>query len=159
MNAILYGLPSAQLNKLQRVLNSSARLLCNIPRDCSITPALKDLMWLPIRERISLKILLWVYTSLNGSGPIYLTEFINIHHNIRDLRSSNETILEPPPPKLATYGERSFPTAAAKLWNQLPQDIKTSPSMPTFKNRLKMHLLIKCYGAYEGYPGSNSNPY
>ena len=35
-NSLLYGLPNYQLNKLQRVLNASARLVCNAPRFCHI---------------------------------------------------------------------------------------------------------------------------
>ena len=37
-NSLLYGLPIYQLNKLQRVLNASARLVCNAPRFCHISP-------------------------------------------------------------------------------------------------------------------------
>ena len=33
-NSLLYGLPNYRLNKLQRVLNASARLVCNAPRFC-----------------------------------------------------------------------------------------------------------------------------
>ena len=42
-NSLLYGLPNYQLNKLQRLLNSSARLVCNAPRFCHISPLLRGL--------------------------------------------------------------------------------------------------------------------
>ena len=50
-NAVLAGLPDATLAPLQRVLNASARLILDLkPRD-HVTSALKELHWLPIRQR------------------------------------------------------------------------------------------------------------
>ena len=39
---LLYGLPNNQLAKIQGVLNASARLVCNAPRFCHITPIMRD---------------------------------------------------------------------------------------------------------------------
>ena len=51
-HSLLYGLPNYQLNKLQRVLNASARLVCNVPRFCHILPILRGLHWIPVKARI-----------------------------------------------------------------------------------------------------------
>ena len=56
-NAILYGLPDAQLQKLQLVQNSAARLVTGTRRREHITPVLFALHWLPIRQRIQFKLL------------------------------------------------------------------------------------------------------
>ena len=56
-NSLLYGLPATQLNKLQRVQNAAARLICIISRFDHITPNLIELHWLPIKYRINFKIL------------------------------------------------------------------------------------------------------
>ena len=60
-NSLLYGLPDIQINQLQRVQNSCARLVCNALKYCHITPLLIDLHWLPVRFRIDFKILLITY--------------------------------------------------------------------------------------------------
>ena len=60
-NSLLYGLPASHLNKVQRVLNVAARLVCCAPRYWRITPLLYELHWLPVRQRISFKILLFVF--------------------------------------------------------------------------------------------------
>ena len=49
-NALLYGLSSCQLNRLQLIQNSDARLVLQAkPRD-HVTPLLKQLHWLPVKR-------------------------------------------------------------------------------------------------------------
>ena len=38
-----------------------------------------------------------------------------------------------------TLGDRSFRAAALKIWNKLPDDIKVSQKLDTFKRKLKTH--------------------
>ena len=47
-NNILYGLPARELTKLQRLQNSVARIIFNIPKMSHITPVLRELHWLPV---------------------------------------------------------------------------------------------------------------
>ena len=42
-DSLLYGLSATQLNKIQRVLNAAARLVCRSPRYCHITPLMYNL--------------------------------------------------------------------------------------------------------------------
>ena len=49
-NSLLYGLPDCSLSRLQRILNTAARILCNIPKFDHTTKTLLDLHWLPIRD-------------------------------------------------------------------------------------------------------------
>ena len=44
----LYGLPSCNLQKLQKIQNAAARTLTGKCRKCHITPLLKQINWLPI---------------------------------------------------------------------------------------------------------------
>ena len=44
-----------------------------------------------------------------------------------------------------TYGERSFQHAAPKEWNNLPLDIRDSPSLAIFKSRLKTFLFKSAF--------------
>ena len=50
-----------------------------------------------------------------------------------------------PRAKLKTYGERSFQHAAPKEWNNLPLDIRESPSLAIFKSRLKTFLFKSAF--------------
>ena len=69
--SLLYGLPASHMNKVQRVLNAAARLVCRVPHYCCILPLLYELHWLPVRQRISFKILLFVFKAIHGIAPKY----------------------------------------------------------------------------------------
>ena len=77
-NSLLYGLPASNLNKVQRVLNAAGRLVCRAPRYCRITPLMYELHWLPVRQRITFKILLFVFKAIYGFAPTYLRELVSI---------------------------------------------------------------------------------
>ena len=47
-NALFLGLPDRELNRLQRIQNSAARLVSRTNKNDHITPVLKELHWLPI---------------------------------------------------------------------------------------------------------------
>ena len=149
-NSLLYGLPEYQLNKLQRVRNMCARLICNESKYCHITPLLVDLHWLPVKFRIEFKILLIVFKIFKGLAPLYLSFLITpklvSKYNLRS--SSDSTLLSYPNVKLmATLGERAFLFAAPKLWNAVPRIIRESTSIDTFKRKLKTHLFKKAFCA------------
>ena len=112
-NSLLYGLPNNQLAKIQRVLNASARLVCNGPRFCHITPIMRDLHWLPIRARINLKVLLLTFMALHGLAPQHLQSLISVKTSCYNLRVSNTLLLAMPSVKSkATLGDRAFAVAA-----------------------------------------------
>ena len=71
-NALLYGLPSYLIQRLQYVLNSTARLISLSRKADHITPLLIDLHWLPVEQRINFKVLLFTYKIVNGLAPLYL---------------------------------------------------------------------------------------
>ena len=143
---LLYGISDTQIWRLQQVQNTCARLICGCSKFSRITPLLKDLHWLPVRQRISFNILLIVYKALRGQTPSYITELLNLKSNqhTHNLRSSLDTLLLQIPSykTKVTLGDRAFACAAPKLWNKLPLDIRKSSSVNVFKSKLKAHLFI-----------------
>ena len=45
-----------------------------------------------------------------------------------------------PSVKLSTVGGRAFPVAGPTIWNSLPDNVMSTPSLPTFRQRLKTFL-------------------
>ncbi|KAL9980772.1 hypothetical protein ACROYT_G009410 [Oculina patagonica] len=76
-NSLLYGLPSTELQKLQRIQNTAARLVVKAKRTDHISPILQQLHWLPVSERISFKILLFTYKAMNGYAPSYIVDLLD----------------------------------------------------------------------------------
>ena len=54
-NALLAGSPRVLLDKIQRVVSCSARLIFKVPKSAHITLILYDLHWLPVSSRIQKK--------------------------------------------------------------------------------------------------------
>ena len=122
-NSLLYGLPAYQLNKLQRVQNTAARLIFQESKYCHVRSLLYNLHWLPVKFRIDFKILLLTYKAINGLAPFYLQELISLKEACKyKLRSDCDGLLLNPVKfkTLTTLGDRSFAGSAPKLWNSLP---------------------------------------
>ena len=139
-NAMLFGTHKYIIQRLQRVQNHAARVVVQQPKRSHVTPILKQLHWLPVRQRINFKVLMLTYKSLNGFAPDYLRQLIPAYVPTRSTRSVNKHLLVVPPKVKPSFGERAFSFAAPRLWNPLPLDIKMAPSLDTFKSRLKTFL-------------------
>ena len=154
-NVLLHGLPKYLINRVQKVQNSAARVITMCPRREHITPYLAALHWLPIKERIDYKVLLYSYKALNGLAPSYICDLVCPYKPSRPLRSSSQGLLRRPTkePKYLPYGTRAFEHAAPKLWLDTPEHVRTDPPGLTdpikclnlFKKRLKTYLFKKAY--------------
>jgi len=146
-NGVLVGLPAYLVRRLQSVLNASARLIHQLRRSDHITEALVSLHWLRVPERIQYKIAVLAYKVLHGTAPRYLGPLVRVSDlpGRRAFRSASTSRLVVPPFKLSTIGSRTFKVAAAQTWNDLPEDVTSSPSLPVFRNRLKTHLFRRSF--------------
>ena len=50
-----------------------------------------------------------------------------------------------PAVRLAIVGRRAFSVAGARVWNALPAEVTSAPSLFTFRKRLKLHLFSLSY--------------
>ena len=148
-NSLLFGISDKAIRKLQLIQNSAARLIsCRQYRD-HITPVLRELHWLPIRQRIVYKIALFVHKCLKGSAPNYLcemlipTEMLPSHQR---LRSAAHHELHLANPVLLWLGSRSFRCSGPSVLNSLPNNLR-DPLISTdcFKTLLKTHLFNIAY--------------
>ena len=102
-NALLYGLPKSVIDKLQYVQNCAARLVTRTWSSEHITPFLRRLHWLPVKQRITYKILLLTYKALNGMAPRYIADLLQPHTPTRQLRSFSKNLLVIPKSNLKFY--------------------------------------------------------
>ena len=143
-NSLLFGISEYLLHRLQIVQNYPAKLVLNRKRYESATQCLIDLHWLPIKARIDYKIILIVFKCLHSMGPSYLTNLLIKEENRPGLRSGKTGLkLKIPSVKNKTFAARSFGVIGPKLWNKIPDSLKTINSCETFKVELKTFLFKK----------------
>src|SRR5664279_2228840 len=143
------GLPASQLNRLQSVLNAAARLVYSARKSEHVSPLLRELHWLRVPQRIEFRLAVLAYRCLNGTAPQYLADGLQRVADISSrsrLRSASTALLHVPWSKHKTLGDRTFPVAAAKVWNSLPPSITSSSSLLQFRRALKTELFRRSYG-------------
>jgi len=100
------------------VLNAAARLVCSGCKNDQVTPMFRDLHWLPFPERIMFRL-----------APFYLSDHVADANSRRRLRSISTAELLVPRTRLSTVGDRAFPNAAARAWNNQPPSVTAAPSV------------------------------
>ena len=140
-NSLYLGLPLSQTSKLQRVQNAAARLITGGKKFDHMSPILMSLHWLPVEKRVIFKILLLVYKVIHGIAPSYISDLLTPRVNVRSLRSTTAVFpLSIPFTNSNLVYNRSFQYAAPRLWNNLPDSVKVSGCVTSFKANLKTHL-------------------
>ena len=138
-NSLLYGVNKSVINKLQKVQNAAARLIARRRKHDHISDVLDKLHWLRVEARIIFKLLVFIYKCLNEMAPKCLVQLIDVKVNSRCLLVLKHY--------QSTYARRSFRYIAPKLWNNLPENIRLSPSLTKFKSQTK-HLLFNNFTSY-----------
>ena len=134
-NSLLYGVAESEISRLQKLQNSCARLIFGKKKNESVSALLYDLHWLPIKQRICFKILLFVFKYFKNKTPIYISQCLQVSDPATYTLQINRTN--------TPYGDRAFQNCAPKMWNALPADIKRIDNIDSFKKHLKHHLFSK----------------
>ena len=79
-----------------------------------------------------------MYKTMHGRVPAYLSDIFAFFHSSENynLRQSNLN-LELPKNRTEYYSS-SFAFSGAKLWNSLPEHVKTAPSLRAFIKRFEL---------------------
>ena len=79
-NSLLFGTTQKNINRLQRVQNTLARVAAShaLPRGTRSSGILQDLHWLPIDQRIEFKLATLTYNILNSSQPAYPVSYTHL---------------------------------------------------------------------------------
>jgi len=112
-----------------------------------VTPALRELHWLPVAERIQYKLCLLAHKSLLGHTPEYISDLLTSVANIAGrstLRASSCGNLVVPRTR-RRIGDRAFSVAASRAWNRLPTELKLLRSTDLFRRDLKTFLFHSVY--------------
>ena len=146
-NNVLAGLPDVDIFKMQCIQNIVAKMVVSNDvnmKDSNSRSILAKLHWLPIQRRIQYKILTLVHKCLASGLPKYLNNLLAEYpyaERRQDLRSQHqERRLVELKTKHKTFAARSFSCVGPKLWNRLPNALKTIEDTQQFKNQLKTYF-------------------
>ena len=144
----LVSFPKVAAKSIQSIINTTARLITGVRKYDHITPVLKELHWLEIDEIIELKIALQMYKCLSNEGPAYLTcDLVPVaslpeKQRVKSAKSKNVVSNKH---DLKSLGLRRFSVSGPKLWNNLPDSLKSSSSTKSFCRSLKTYLFNKSF--------------
>lgn len=101
--------------------STGPKFSCSAPDGTkTISPVSASLHWLPVRYRTEFTIFLFVFKSLHGLAPSYISDLICLQNTSRVLRLSNQLLLNIPWTRKKFKGDQAFCVSALRLWNSLP---------------------------------------
>lgn len=145
-NALFTGMSESNFKKLQRVQNTLARVVLRRGKYEHITPALAELHWLPIKQRVTFKIATTIFKIRYLHQPTYLLDLLNHYTPTRSLRSSSQLLLQTNPTR-TVLSQRGFSSSAPRVWNSLPDKLRSCSTLDTFRRTLKTHLFSVAFDA------------
>ena len=142
-NCLLVGCPRYQLDRLQAVMNTAARLIFHVGKYVSIKQLLRDrLHWLPVPKGIRFELCPLVFKAVSGSAPSYLLDLcypVSTVVSKRRPRSAarGDLVIDT---SISDFGQHSFSVAAEKVWNELSDSVRSIRAVDSFTSALKTFL-------------------
>ena len=135
---VWHGINNKLSDKLQKFQNRAARAITQSNFDTSSSCLRNLLGWDDLSTRRDKQLSIAIFKTLNGFFPKYLEDlFVNCdsRYNLRD----RDNKLALPLPK-TNYGKSSFQYCGAKIWNNLPNELRNLNSLATFRRRIHSPL-------------------
>jgi Reverse transcriptase (RNA-dependent DNA polymerase) len=142
-STILYLATDEQLQRLQKIQNKIMRLILKVPKRTKILWMLDTLQWQPVKQRIEMNSMIFIFKILHNQLPEYLSSRIKYTrdtHN-HNTRSRNNIVL----PMMTKAGsQNSLFYKGMQKYNELDQQIKNVNKETIFKNLLnKQYKTLK----------------
>ena len=151
-NSLFRGLSGFNQHKLQSIQNTLARIVTNHRKYAHVTAILQKLHWLPVKYRCIFKTATLVYKFLHSGSPSYFELFLSSSscpYSTRHSHPDRQYLTVPPFHssvfKSAKHFGHSFAFDAPKIWNDLPQDVRSATSVASFRKKLKTYPFAKAY--------------
>ena len=137
--SITWGTTSKNnIERLLQLQKRAARIILNANYDTASSYMFEKLGWSTITERHNYNKAVLIYKALNNLTPTYISDLLTpmSQSHKRTLRSSTDGSLAVPRSKTAMF-DGSFSCSAPRLWNDLPECVRSAPSLIFFKKKVK----------------------
>ena len=126
------------LDKIQKILNFSARVISGRRKFDHISDVQRELGWLSAPDLVRCHTLMLAHKVLRHGEPEELAGLFSRCRDVRDRRTRQDDALRAPRCRTAC-GQRRFAYRAASLYNELPTDITDRPAA-SFCRALRRHM-------------------
>ncbi|CAH3129116.1 unnamed protein product, partial [Porites lobata] len=116
-----------------------ARIVANKRKYEHVTPILRSLNWLPVRDQLYFRDAVLAFKCMSGLAPVYLSDKLITRSTVS---KRNSQMLNIPLLRTAT-GQKTFYYRTVNIWNNLNNDIKLCIDVNSFRNKLRGVLLDK----------------
>jgi len=155
-NSLLDSISEYDMRRLRSIQYSICRIINRVSRYSNdrMSPHLKSLHWLPIRQRIDFKWYLLIFKIIHYKLPPYFNPyFVPYSSQVATRRSVsgkmflNRDIIpfDRKSHKSKSHYDNSFCVSGPTKWNNLPQDIRCANTIGIFRRKLKAYLFDKAY--------------
>ena len=130
------------LDPLFKIQKKTVRAISFQPPLSPSSPIFKDLQLLELSAIFRLKLLTFVFDSIHGNLPICFNNFFLLGSSVHQYctRQANKGDLYLVNKNTLQYGLKSLRYLGAKLWNDVPVEIRNIRLKNLFKLQLKIHL-------------------
>ena len=127
---------SCNIKKLQLIQNFASRIITEAAKFDHVTPLLRQLNWLSVKQQLYLRDAVMTYKCVNNLTPMYLSSNVNQRTTFHSRYTRNRNDLAIPLFRTVS-GQRSFAYRSVKIWNDLKSPLKSSTFVATFKKKLR----------------------
>ena len=121
------------VRKLQAVQNFACRIVSGAKKYDHVTPLLKSLSWLPVKDQLYYRQAIMAFKCMTGHAPEYLTSQFITREQVSERTTRSSQKLNIPLFRTAS-GQRTFYYRTVKLWNNLESFLTLRPSVKFFLN-------------------------
>ena len=128
------------MSRLFKLQKKAIRIISHSGYRAHTKPIFTCLKILNIYDLYFYQCAIFMYSCFQNLLPVSLTNHFMLNEQVHSYETRNVSNYHLPLMRLTSYQKSIFYTGP-KIWNDLPNFIKTSPTLITFKARLKCYLL------------------
>jgi hypothetical protein len=152
-SSVFAGAPNTILNKLDKFEIEILRIITGATRGTSSAKIIIEYGKATLKKRRDLSVLALFYSIHKGQSASYLSKILASFRHTRNYNFRAEATYKNPFCKLSIYSRSFFPNAI-KLWNALPLETRSLPTLLSFKRELNpKNYRVPIYYYGERWPG------
>ena len=136
---------ASYIDPIFKLQKRAVRAISFQPRMSPSLPIFNDFKLLKLSEIFELRLLTFVFDSINKTSPSCFHDFFLLSSSVHQYstRQASQGDLYMFKQNSLRYGLKSIRYHGAKLWNTLPLELRNAPTKIMFKTKLKIYLLNK----------------